>query len=54
MCVMSLQEAKKWQDRREVLEALQKLAESPKLEQGDYGELLRALKKVKLCRFDRF
>jgi len=47
-----VQEAKKWQDRREVLEALQKLAEAPKLEQGDYGEVLRAVKKVcLLCVF---
>lgn len=41
-----LQEEKKWQERREALEAVQKLAEAPKLEQGDYSDLLRALKKV--------
>ncbi len=40
------QEAKKWQERREAMEAVQKLLESPKLEQGDYGDLVRALKKV--------
>lgn len=39
-------EEKKWQERRDALEAVQKLAESPKLEQGDYSDLLRALKKV--------
>lgn len=40
------QEAKKWQERKEALEAVQKLVEAPKLENGDYGELVRALKKV--------
>jgi cytoskeleton-associated protein 5 len=39
-------EAKKWQERKEVLDALQKLVEAPKLEQGDYNDLVRALKKV--------
>ncbi|XP_074659801.1 cytoskeleton-associated protein 5-like [Tubulanus polymorphus] len=39
-------EAKKWQERKEVLEAVQKLAENPKLEPGDYGDLVRSLKKV--------
>lgn len=43
---VSVQEEKKWQERREALEAVQKLAEAPKLEQGDYSDLLRALKKV--------
>lgn len=41
------QEAKKWQERKEALEALEVLAKNPKLENGDYGDLVRALKKVK-------
>ncbi|OWF42942.1 cytoskeleton-associated protein 5-like [Mizuhopecten yessoensis] len=39
-------EAKKWQDRREVLEALQKLTENPRLSNGDYGYLVKTLIKV--------
>ncbi|KAF7647512.1 hypothetical protein LDENG_00171230 [Lucifuga dentata] len=39
-------EAKKWQERKEALEALEALAKNPKLEAGDYGDLVRALKKV--------
>uniref|UniRef100_A0A8C7D9G2 Cytoskeleton associated protein 5 n=1 Tax=Oncorhynchus kisutch TaxID=8019 RepID=A0A8C7D9G2_ONCKI len=39
-------EAKKWQERKEALEALETLAKNPKLENGDYGDLVRALKKV--------
>lgn len=39
-------EAKKWQERKEALEALEKLLKHPKLENGDYGDLVRALKKV--------
>lgn len=39
-------EAKKWQERKESLEALDTLLKNPKLESGDYGELVRALKKV--------
>ncbi|XP_077995152.1 cytoskeleton-associated protein 5-like isoform X5 [Glandiceps talaboti] len=39
-------EAKKWQTRKEALEAIQPLASHPKLEPGDYGDLVRALKKV--------
>lgn len=42
-----LQEAKKWQERKEALEALEKLASNPKLEGGDYGQLVRALQKVR-------
>lgn len=42
-----LQEAKKWQERREVLEAVEALTKNPKLENGDFGDLVRALKKVK-------
>ncbi|XP_031420118.1 cytoskeleton-associated protein 5 isoform X2 [Clupea harengus] len=39
-------EAKKWQERKEVLEAVDALTKNPKLENGDYGDLVRALKKV--------
>ncbi|KAG7269929.1 hypothetical protein CRUP_017674 [Coryphaenoides rupestris] len=39
-------EAKKWQERKEVLETVEMLAKNPKLEGGDYGDLVRALKKV--------
>lgn len=41
------QEAKKWQERKEALEAVEALTKNPKLENGDYGDLVRALKKVK-------
>ncbi|XP_076471814.1 cytoskeleton-associated protein 5-like isoform X2 [Babylonia areolata] len=39
-------EAKKWQERREALEALQKLVESPKIENGSFGTLVSSLLKV--------
>ncbi|XP_013885628.1 cytoskeleton-associated protein 5 isoform X2 [Austrofundulus limnaeus] len=39
-------EAKKWQERKEALEAIEVLIKYPKLENGDYGDLVRALKKV--------
>ncbi|CAL8404824.1 unnamed protein product [Boreogadus saida] len=39
-------ESKKWQERKESLDALETLAKSPKLEAGDYGDVVRALKKV--------
>ncbi|XP_059392569.1 cytoskeleton-associated protein 5 isoform X3 [Carassius carassius] len=39
-------EAKKWQERKEALEAVEALTKNPKLESGDYGDLARALKKV--------
>ncbi|CAJ1057302.1 cytoskeleton-associated protein 5 isoform X3 [Xyrichtys novacula] len=39
-------EAKKWQERKEALEAVEALIKNPKLENGDYGDLVRALKKV--------
>lgn len=39
-------DAKKWQDRKEALEAVEALVKVPKLENGDYGDLVRALKKV--------
>lgn len=44
---MFVQEAKKWQERKEALEAIEALTKNPKLENGDYGDLVRALKKVK-------
>lgn len=41
-------EAKKWQERKEAIEMLEGiLFKAPKLEGGDYGELVRALKKVR-------
>lgn len=40
-------EAKKWQDRKEALDVLENLLKNaPKLEPGDYADLVRALKKV--------
>lgn len=39
-------EAKKWQERKEAVETLENLVKTPKLENGDYGDLVRALKKV--------
>ncbi|OAD59416.1 Cytoskeleton-associated protein 5 [Eufriesea mexicana] len=39
-------EAKKWQERKEALEALDALVKHPKLENGDYGDIVRTLKKV--------
>ncbi|KAL4713510.1 hypothetical protein ACJJTC_010495 [Scirpophaga incertulas] len=40
-------EAKKWQERKEALDSLETLLKSaPKLEPGDYADLVRALKKV--------
>lgn len=40
-------EEKKWTLRKESLEALEKLlTDNPKLESGDYGSLVTALKKV--------
>lgn len=42
-------EAKKWQERKESLDAVENLLKSPKLESGDYGDLVRALKKVRYC-----
>ncbi|KAI1889583.1 hypothetical protein AGOR_G00164410 [Albula goreensis] len=39
-------EAKKWQERKEALEAIEGLTKNPKIENGDYGDLVRALKKV--------
>lgn len=39
-------ESKKWQERKESIEALEVLLKNPKLENGDYGELIKALRKV--------
>ena len=36
----------KWKERKEVLELLLPLAQSRKITPGDYGELIKALKKV--------
>lgn len=44
--LLGLQEAKKWQERREALDALQKLVETPKIENGTYGTLVSAILKV--------
>ena len=37
----------KWKERKEALEAILPLAQSPKIEGGDYGELAKSLKKVR-------
>lgn len=40
-------EAKKWQERKEALDSLENLLKTaPRLEPGDYADLVRALKKV--------
>ncbi|TSM20280.1 Cytoskeleton-associated protein 5 [Bagarius yarrelli] len=39
-------EAKKWQERKEVLEVLETLTKNPKLEVGEYGDVVKALNKV--------
>ncbi|XP_069680440.1 protein mini spindles isoform X4 [Periplaneta americana] len=39
-------EAKKWQERKEAVDNLEQLLQTPKLESGDYGDVVRALKKV--------
>lgn len=45
-----LQEAKKWQERKEMLEAIEKLVtDNQKLLPGEYGDLVRALKKVSVA-----
>lgn len=41
-------EAKKWQERKEAMEVLETLVANPKLQTGDYGDLVRALKKVSI------
>lgn len=41
-------EAKKWQERKEAIDVLEGLlSKAPKLESGEYGELVRTLKKVR-------
>nr|CAD7571841.1 unnamed protein product [Timema californicum] len=39
-------EAKKWQERKEAVDLLEQLSQTPKLESGDYGDIVRALKKI--------
>lgn len=39
-------EAKKWQERKEALEALETLVANPKIEPGDFSDLVRTLKKL--------
>ncbi|XP_047658856.1 cytoskeleton-associated protein 5-A-like isoform X2 [Tachysurus fulvidraco] len=39
-------EAKKWQERKEALDALETLTKNPKLESGEYGDVVKALNKV--------
>ncbi|XP_076313305.1 msps cytoskeleton-associated protein 5 [Tachypleus tridentatus] len=39
-------EAKKWQERKAVLESLLSLVQNPKLEVGDYSDIVRTLKKM--------
>lgn len=39
-------EAKKWQERKEAMESLETLVANPKLEAGDYADLVRMLKKI--------
>lgn len=41
-------EARKWQERKEAVDSLEQLLQAPKLESGDYGDVVRALKKVRL------
>ena len=38
----------KWKERKEVLEILLPLAQSPKITAGDYTELMKSLRKVGL------
>lgn len=39
-------EAKKWQERKEAMECLEQLVQHPKLENGDYADVVKTLKKV--------
>lgn len=41
-------EAKKWQERKDALEVLETLVKNPKLENGDYGDVVKGLKKVSI------
>lgn len=48
-------EEKKWQERKDALTTLEQiLTDAPKLENGDYGDLVRALKKVKFYAMNIF
>lgn len=44
-------QSKKWQERKEALENLDKLSDHPKLMEGDYGEIVSELKKVIVCNW---
>lgn len=49
--LQDLEEAKKWSDKKEKLDLLAKLADTPKISaSGDFGPLVRALKKVNKFR----
>lgn len=39
-------QSKKWKDKKEALEAINKLADNPRLASGDYGELTKNLKRL--------
>lgn len=39
-------EAKKWQERKEAVDSLEKILDYPKFEKGDYSDFVRALLKV--------
>uniref|UniRef100_A0A8C6Y5Z4 Cytoskeleton associated protein 5 n=1 Tax=Naja naja TaxID=35670 RepID=A0A8C6Y5Z4_NAJNA len=43
-------EAKKWQERKEALEAVEVLVKNPRLEAGDYADLVKALKKARFSQ----
>ena len=43
----SQMEDKKWKERKEAMEILLPLSQNPRLEPGDYHELMKGLKKVK-------
>ena len=47
-------EAKQWQERKEAMEALETLVANPKLQPGEYGDLVRALKKVVVTSIQLF
>ena len=47
-----LQESAKWQERRESLDVCLKLVTAPKLEQGDYHDLMKAIKKVRVMELN--
>ena len=44
------QDAKKWNERKDALEALHGVLNKPKLMKGDYGNVVRLLKKVRRAR----